>query len=338
MKALVYTGPRRLELQDLPVPRIAPHEALVRIRAVGVCGSDLFGYLGRSKRRVPPLILGHEFAGEVVEVGAACNGFRAGQAVAVYPLVTCGRCRHCQDNRHHICPDRRVYSLDFHGAMAEFVSVPHECLFRIPSGMSYLEGALVEPLANAIHVVEKCGPLVGAGGVIFGAGSIGLLIYWYARHLGADRLAVVDRNPHRIEVVKRMGADLVIDASKIDPVERVRIWTGGRGAEFTVDAVGVSLCRQQAIACSSMGSISVWIGLEDDQTELSCLPIVNREIDIRGSYAYSRQDFAKAITLLEQKLLPTDDFVTQVDLTQGREIFEQLIAPNCSMIKAVFMQ
>jgi L-iditol 2-dehydrogenase len=336
MKALVYTGPGRLEFQDLPAPQIRPHEALIRVRAVGVCGSDVSGYLGRSKRRVPPLVLGHEFAGEVMQVGSQCDGVRCGEAVAVYPLVTCGRCRFCSSERHHICPERQVYSLDFHGAMAEYVAAPRECLFRLPAGVSYLEGALVEPLANAIHVVQQCGPLEGAAGVIFGAGSIGLLIYWYARYRGAERLAVVDRNRHRLDVVKMLGADLVIDASATDPVEANRAWTQGQGADFTVDAVGVASCRQQAVACSGMGAISVWIGLEDDQTGLGGMAIVNRELQIRGSYAYTRRDFAKAIDLLEQKLLPTQEFVSQAGLDTGPEVFEKLAAPHCPMTKAVF--
>src|SRR4051812_29833602 len=156
MKALVFTAPRQLEMQDLPVPEIGGGEALIRVRASGVCGSDLHGFLGKSKRRVPPLVLGHEFSGEVAEISSAIPGVSAGDRVAIYPLKTCGQCAWCRTGRENICPNRKVYGLDFHGGLAEYVSAPGECIFRIPSDMSFPEGSLVEPLANAIHVIDRC--------------------------------------------------------------------------------------------------------------------------------------------------------------------------------------
>jgi len=336
MKALVYTAPRTLEIRDLPQPQITVNEALIKIRAVGVCGSDVFGYLGRSKRRIPPLVLGHEFSGQVAEAGADVRDFRPGDPVAVYPLVTCGTCEYCRSNRHHICPQRKVYSLDFHGALAEYVAAPRECLFHMPPDMSFIEGSLIEPLANAIHVIEKCPPVAGRSGVIFGVGSIGLLAFWYARHRGAERMAVVDLNPRRLAVLQQMGADLVIDASRQDPVKTLLEWTGGRGVDFSIDAVGNQPCRRNAIACTAPGGTSGWIGLDEDTCELSGLVIVNREIEIKGSYAYSRSDFAAALSLLERKLVRTDQFVRTVKLDQGPAVFAELASSQTSMIKAVF--
>ena len=205
MKALVYTAPRRVELQELPEPPVNPNEVLVGIRAVGVCGSDLEGFLGRSKKRVPPLVLGHEFCGEIVKIGKDICGFRVGDAVAVYPLVTCGQCEYCKSQRHQICPARKVYGLDRHGALAEYVSAPEGCLFRIPPGMTFQEGALVEPLANALHVLERCPALEGKTGLVYGGGPIGLLVFWAAKHFGLRRVAVVDLNPRRLAIFEKLG-------------------------------------------------------------------------------------------------------------------------------------
>ena len=336
MKALVYTGPRRVELQELPQPTVKPKEALVRIRAAGVCGSDVHGFLGKNKKRVPPLVLGHEFSGEIIQVGKEISNFRVGDRVAVYPLVTCGQCRYCKTNRQHICPKRKLYGLDFHGALAEYVSAPEPCLFRMPTGMGFSDGALVEPLANAIHVVEKCLPIKNQTGVIYGAGSIGLLIFWIARHLGASRLAIVDINARRLETLKKMGADLVIDASAQRPVDAILRWTDGQGAEFTIDAVGNQTCRENAVACTAAGGISTWIGLEADPFELSGFDIVRREIEIKGSYAYSMKDFVSAMSLLEQKLLPTEQFVQEAQLERGQDIFNELADRHCSLTKVIF--
>src|SRR5690349_613775 len=133
MKALVYTAPRRLEMLELADPAPKDGEVLVRVRAAGVCGSDLHGFLGRSKKRVPPLILGHEFTGEVAGSKDSAWDIALGDAVAVYPIVSCGTCEYCASEREHLCPSRRVYGLDFHGGLAEYAAVPSRCLFPIPA-------------------------------------------------------------------------------------------------------------------------------------------------------------------------------------------------------------
>lgn len=335
MKALVYTAPRRVELQDLPEPPVRANECRVRVRAAGVCGSDLDGFLGRSKKRIPPLVLGHEFSGEIVETGREISDLQVGDAVAVYPLLACGQCVYCRSERHQICPNRKVYGLDFHGALAEYVSAPRQCLFRLPAGMSFLEGALVEPLANALHVMANFPAMEGKTGLIYGAGPIGLFVFLVAKHLGARRLAVVDLNPHRLAVLKSLGADLVIDASQQNPVEAILRWAEG-GVDFSVDAVGRSICRQNALACTAPGGKMVWIGLSEDLCEIDGRAIVTRELEIKGSYAYGLQDFARSIAMIAQRILPLDSFIYETTLEQGQAVFEELASGQSPLVKAVF--
>lgn len=336
MKGLVYTAPWRLELQDLPQPEVRPNDCLVRVRAAGVCGSDLDGFLGRSKRRVPPLVLGHEFSGEIAQKGSAITDLRVGDRVAVYPLLTCGKCIYCRSKRHQICPHRKVYGLDFHGALAEFVSAPRECLFPLPATLGFLEGALVEPLANAIHVMSRCPSPVGATGLVYGAGPIGLFVYLVARHLGAKRLAVVDVNPHRLHLLASLGADLTVDASDQDPIDTLRGWAGGYGFDFAVDAVGRASCRENCLALTAPGGTNVWIGFGDDGAEIDGRVVITREIEIKGSYAYGVDDFTQAIALLSQKTIPVDKFVVEATLERGQNIFEDLASGHSSLMKAVF--
>lgn len=336
MKALVYTSPRRVELQDLPAPQAGPQEVLVRVRASGVCGSDLDGFLGKSKKRIPPLVLGHEFSGEIVEVGAEVAGFRPGEAVTVYPLVTCGQCRYCQSGRHQICPNRKVYGLDFHGALAEYVSAPLRCLFRLSPGMSFVEGALVEPLANALHVLDRCPSVEGQTGLVYGAGPIGVVVFWAATHFGARRLALVDVNAQRLAKLKDWGADLVIHGSAQDVVKTVLEWTAGGGVDFAVDAVGHAICRQNILKCLAAGGTAVWIGLGEDFCEIDGRAMVTRELEIKGSYAYDLKDFARAISLLAQKTFPVQAFVSEAQLEQGQAVFEELASGHSPLLKAVF--
>jgi len=337
VKALVYTSPRRLELQDLDEPTIGPAEALVRIRAVGVCGSDLHGFLGKSKKRIPPLVLGHEFCGEVSNVGERVSEFKPGDAVAVYPLIGCGNCEFCREHRENLCPDRKVYGLDFHGGLAEYVAAPSHCLFRMPEGMSFVQGSLVEPLANAIHVVEKCGPVAGRRGVIIGAGPIGLCVLWVARQFGAARLAIADKNRHRLHTAANLAPDLVIDGSLQDPVEAVLDWTQGRGTDFAVDAVGSSECRNHSVRSVAMGGTTVWIGLEEDLCPVDARAVVTREVQIRGTYAYTKADFLRAIDLLQTKTLPHATFTHVAELSEGQRIFDDLATGRSAITKAVFV-
>ena len=335
MKALVYTSPRQLQMLDLADPTPKTGEVLLRIRAVGVCGSDLHGFLGRSRKRVPPLVLGHEFTGEVADVGQAA-GFESGDEVAVYPIISCGICGYCTSDRENLCPSKRVYGLDLHGGLAEYVCAPARCLFRLPSGMSFLEGSLIEPLANAVHVLKRLPDVRGQSGLIYGAGPIGMLCAFVAAQFGARRIAVVDRNPHRLASMNRLGANRTVDATAEDPLRSILEWTGGNGVDFSIDAVGNTACRRNTIDCTAAGGAVVCIGLEEEVCEVDTRPLVTREVDLKGSYAYTRADFAEAISLLDRKLLPWEDVVTKAQLIQGQAIFDDLASGSSAIMKAVF--
>jgi L-iditol 2-dehydrogenase len=178
-----------VEVRDLDEPYLRDGDVLVRVRACGVCGSDLHGFRGNSSRRVPPLVSGHEFSGDIVESGNS-RRLRTGSPVAVYPLLCCGNCLYCSSGRENLCPSRGVFGLDLHGGLAEFVAVPENCLFPLAPGMSHIEGALVEPIANALHVLSRIPNVRGRTGLIYGAGPIGMLSVYIAREAGAARLVV----------------------------------------------------------------------------------------------------------------------------------------------------
>lgn len=321
---------------DLADPAPKDGEVLVRVRAAGVCGSDLHGFLGRSKKRVPPLVLGHEFSGEVAANQPGLSGIRPGDAVAVYPIISCGTCEYCASEREHLCPARRVYGLDFHGGLAEYAAVPRRCLFPIPTSMSFAEGSLVEPLANAVHVVKRCPDVRGRTGLVYGAGPIGMLCAFVAKQQGARVVIVVDRNANRLAKLKDLAADVTIDSSQHDPVASVLGETGARGVDFAIDAVGNVECRQNSITCTASGGTVICIGLEEEVCSVDTRPLVTRELDMKGAYAYSRSDFAEALSMLDRKLLPWNQVVTKAGLAQGQAVFDDLASGHSSILKAVF--
>src|ERR687885_499557 len=157
MQALVYTAPRRLEIQDLVTPRPEGNEVVVRVSACGICGSDVHGFLGKSRIRIPPAILGHEFTGRVADVGEAVTGISVGDRVVIQPVVGCGVCPWCQSGRPNICPRRQLIGAHRPGAFAEYVTVPARVVYHLPDSLSDLDGALVEPLGNAMHMLDLAG-------------------------------------------------------------------------------------------------------------------------------------------------------------------------------------
>jgi L-iditol 2-dehydrogenase len=337
MKALVYTEPMKLEVRDINEPQLGTGDLLVRVQACGVCGSDLHGFLGKSRKRVPPLVLGHEFSGDVIDRGNSTQ-FDTGLSAAVYPLLCCGKCRYCHSGHENLCPSRRVFGLDLHGALAELVAVPEECVFPLSSGMTHVEGTLVEPLANALHVMSRISGVRGATGLIYGAGPIGLLSLFAANEAGAAHMAVVDRNQHRLRAALEFGAEVVIDASQEDPVKVVRDWTADRqGVDFSVDAVGTDLCRQNAAACTASGGTVVCIGLDQEICSVDTRPFVVRELDVRGAYAYTRKEFATALHMLATGRFAYQAFVTTANIGAGQRIFEELAGGHSSILKAVFL-
>ena len=297
MKALVYPAFDQIEVQEVPVPSPKPGELLIRVAAVGICGSELEQFASRSPRRPPPLIMGHEFCGEVAAVGAGINSFQEGERVVVSSVIPCFTCDFCRDGQTHLCPKREVFGMRRPGGFAEYVAVPATVTFALPEKVSPLQGALVEPLANGVHVFSLVQARFPETVVVFGAGTIGLLALQVAKALGAFRLVAVDTNPFRLEIAHELGAEPVIDPRQQDVREVLLEFTRGRGVDVAVDAVGAAETRQTALSVTRPGGEVVWIGLHSDRTDLSGYEVVLGERKIVGSYAVTPRDLQTAIGL-----------------------------------------
>jgi L-iditol 2-dehydrogenase len=328
MRALLLDAERHLALIDAPIPALArPDDVLVRVRAVGVCGSDLHGYLGRTGRRVPPLVMGHEATGEVVAVGPDARRLRPGDRVATNTVASCGRCRPCLAGQRALCEHRLILGMNAPGAYAEYVVWPEDSLPVLPDGLSFEAGALAEPLAVALHGVNMAA--IKPGDVVFvaGGGPIGVLVHLLARLAGAGRIIVSDLHPERLSSARAFGADVVVDAGREDPVAVVREATGGAGADVAIEAVGAGVSARQSIdAVRSSGTV-VWLGNSERRIEIDMQAVVTRDLVIRGSYGMTGQEFERALTLLANGGLPVDDIVNRyASLDDGPALFEELLA------------
>ena len=282
MRALLLVAERKLELvdQDLPVP--GPGDALVRVRAVGVCGSDLHGYTGHTGRRIPPLVMGHEAAGEIAALGEDVEGWAVGDRVATQTVAGCGTCDRCLAGADNVCERRRIMGMTDPGAYAQYVVWPASYLVPLPEGMTYEQASLAEPLGVAVHAAALV-PLEGRSVFVAGAGPIGLLTVAEARARGAGTIVVSDLDASRLEAARRVGADHVLNAHDGDPAAAARALTGGSGVDVSFEAVGATEPVRQSIDATRNDGTVVWIGNNADRIEVGMQSIVTRGLSIRGA-------------------------------------------------------
>ena len=342
MEALIFHGARRLEIEDAPAPQPGPDEVLIRVHACGICGSDLSGYVGHSPRRNAhiPLIMGHEFSGQVVEVGKdarrdAAESLAPGDRVVVQPLIPCGVCPACLAGQTNICPNMAVLGIERAGAFADLVCAPADRVFKLPAQVSDLDATMTETLAVQAHVFRTMAPPLLRTVVVLGAGPQGLLAAQLARLAGASNIIVTDLVAHRLEMARAMGATHTVHSGQEDVVERVKTITGGWGAEFIVDTAGAPATRQQGVAALAPGGTLVLIGLGKGDTTLNFLPVVNRELHVRGSYAYTDDDFLRALELIASGRVRVREMIHPAPLSEGAQFFERLATQPEHLVKVV---
>ena len=338
MKAIYYPAWDSLELREVPSPSPEAGEVVVRVRAVGICGSELHGFKIHAPRRTPPLILGHEFAGEVTALGAGVTGYRPGDRVAVNSTISCGTCPACMDGDPHVCPTAEVYGTKRPGGFAEYVAAPVSTLLPIPDGLSMLQASLMEPLGNGVHAVSMLRQRFPGTVAIFGAGTIGLFAMQAAQRAGAGRLAAIDVSPARLAVAEGLGAERTFNAKKDDVLAGLAEFSAGRGVDVAFDAVGAATTRDLAVRSVRKGGECVWLGLHDDATTVAGLDIVLGERTIYGSFAVRPSDLRTALGLLAAGRIRLDPWVKSFPLTDGVRVFQALVHdPPDDFIKAVLI-
>ena len=332
MKALVFTDIREMTYRDVPDPQLESDEILIRVRAAGFCGSELESFVGKSRRRKPPLIMGHEFSGEIAAAGDDVTDVSIGQRAAVNPLIPCGNCHYCGRGLTNACPNRLLHSLHLPGAFAEYIAVKRSSVFPVAESLPYQHAAMAEPLANGLHVnslISDCSP---KDVVVFGAGVIGLMCLQAAMLAGATRTTVVDRWPGRLEIARRIGADETIDAGEKDAVARVRELGG---SDLAIDAVGAAVTRQQALEIANPGSAVVYIGTADTFGEINGHEIVMKELKVFGSYGYTDDDFRKALNCIEAGEIHINEWIDLFPLADGHAAINRLIDEPDRLLKVI---
>jgi len=340
MQALLLTEYKHLEVTSMPRPEPAAGEVLIAVGACGICGSDVHGYDGASGRRIPPIIMGHEAAGMIVETGTGVIDFKPGDRVTFDSTIYCGRCDFCKRGEVNLCDDRQVVGVSCGeyrraGAFAELVVVPERILYRLPDALGFAEAAMLEAVSVALHGVRVAEVKACESALVIGAGMIGLLLLQAARVAGCNPVYVADVDASRLAIARELGATETFAVSGSDLIEQVRARTGQRGVDHVFEAVGRDETVNAGIECVRKGGTVTLVGNIVREVALPLQKVVTRQIRLQGSCA-SAGEYPQAMELVCSGQIRVDRLITAVaPLSEGANWFERLHAREPNLMKIV---
>lgn len=342
MKALVLTEYNTLDYKDMPDPILSDDEVLVQIKACGICGSDVHGMDGSTGRRIPPLIMGHEASGVIVEIGKNVKGWNSGDRVTfdstVYPLNDWFTLQ----GRYNLSDNREVLGVSpgtfrRHGAFAEFMTIPQHILYRLPENVSFEQAAMVEPVAVALHALSLADIKTGESCIVVGTGMIGLFIVQTVAISGATEIIAIDVNTDKLEIAKTMGATHIINSDKENAGDIISRLTNGRGADCAFEAVGISQTVHNSIEWVRKGARVILVGNLSKNIDFPLQSVVTREITVRGSCAI-RGEYEAALKLIGSGKVKVDSLISAVaPLSEGADWFKRLYRKEPGLNKVILV-
>lgn len=332
MKVLVYTQPGELQLQERPMPELVSGDVVLKIEAVGICGSDMHAWHGHDPRRQPGLVLGHEFVGTITQ--SAARGFDVGTRWTGNPLITCGVCDYCVQGRNNLCSKRTMVGMTRPGAYAEYMSIPAASLVAMPQDMAAAAAALTEPAATAWHAIilsmrALVRPLHECKVLIIGGGAIGMLAALLLKHLGVQDLTVTELNP-----LRRQTLQSAVGCKAIDPRQQP---LQESAFDYVMDAVGAKITRQQAFSSIRPGGVIMHIGLQDWASEIDMRKLTLAEITLLGTYTYTTADLRATVDALHRGVFGSLAWVEERTLAQGPQAFVDLDQGHSASAKIVLV-
>jgi len=339
LKALLHTQPYCLQYTDFPEPQVGDDEVLVRVKACGICGSDVQGFTGKTGRRIPPLIMGHEAAGVVEKFGKNVRDFHKGDRVCFDSTVYCSKCTACRAGKYNRCEKRQVLGVSTpefkrHGAFAEYVAVPWWIVAGIPDNMTFIQAALLEPVSIGMHAANRAPITAGDSVVIIGAGTIGLFVLQACKLKGA-RVIICDINDFRLDIARTLGADVVVNPTKSSLKDNVLKATSGRGADVAFEVVGFAETFAGAVFVLKTGGHLVAVGNLQKMAEFDLQDLVARELTFTGSYA-SSGEFREGIDLVASGKINVQPIISDVlPMREGPRAFDRLLKAQENLLKIV---
>jgi len=338
MKALVHTKPFVMEYRDVPKSECMDNEVIVKIASVGICGSDVYGFTGKTGRRIPPIIMGHEAAGEIVEV-ADNSIYMIGDRVTFDSTIYCGKCKYCVDGKVNLCSDRKVLGVSCNeyiqnGAMSEYISIPERIIYKLEENIDYNDAALIEPASVAYHAISMVNVHQGEQVMVVGAGVIGLIIIQALKIFGCENIIAVDIDKKRLEIAEYYGANVVIHSKKSDPLLYIRKNFDNK-IDVVFEAVGKEETVYLAVESTRKRGRIILIGNITPDALIPLQKVVTMELNIIGSCASAGEYPLIIKDLSDLKLDFKKIITTKAPLEEGEKWFKILHEGNSNEIKVV---
>jgi len=343
MKALLMEEYKKLNYTDFDDPKIEdPHDILVKIKASAICGSDVHGFDGSTGRRQPPIIMGHEAAGEIIETGSAVKSFKKGDRITFDSTIFCGQCFFCQKGMVNLCDNRRVLGVSCdeyrrHGAFAEYVVIPDRIAAPLPEGLSYEEAACTEPVGVAAHALRLTPVDLNDSVAVVGTGLIGNLIIQLLRISTSGKIIAIDTDPVRRNLAVSFGADIAFDPEDPGLIEKIKEQTGGRGADRVIEVVGITASIKTAVSIVRKGGCITLVGNASPNIEIPLQAIVSRQISMYGSCAICGE-YPIAMDLMARKKIDVKPLLSAtVPLSEGEKWMNKLYNREDNLLKIVLV-
>ncbi|UCE40084.1 MAG: alcohol dehydrogenase catalytic domain-containing protein [Candidatus Aminicenantes bacterium] len=311
MRQARLVEPEKLILEEVDIPEFTENQVLIKVKRIGICGSDIHAYYDKHPYISCPIVQGHEFSGEIASVGEKVQGFSEGDRVTVMPQLVCGDCYPCTHGNYHICNALKVIGCQEDGAAREFIPVDHKLVVKLPEGMSLDYGAMVEPVAVGVHAVKRLGNVGGMNLLILGAGPIGNLTAQSAKGLGARAVLITDISDYRLEVAKNCGIDHPVNVSFENLDTKVEEYFGRDGADAILECVGVEETIEFAIHLARKGTDVVVVGVFGEKPSVDIGLVQDKELRMIGTLMYRAEDYRIAIDLIQSKNVHLDPLISQ---------------------------
>lgn len=340
MKSLVLKEYNRFSLEDMPLPIIGPEDVLIRVKACGICGSDVHGMDGSTGRRIPPIIMGHEASGVIEQIGSGVTEWREGDRVTFDSTVVTKQDFYSQKGTFNLSDFRKVLGVSCeeyrqHGAFAEYVAVPQSILYRLPEGLSFERAAMTEPVSVAFHAVNLLPSEINDSAVVVGCGMIGLFIIQALRIKGCGKILAVDLDRSRLDLALKLGADFAIMANEEGVLEKIKNLTHGRGADMAFEVVGIVPTVNLAIHAVRKGGKVGLVGNLSPTVELPLQAVVTRQITLYGSCA-SAGEYPACLDMIADGRVKVDEMMSAIiPLEDAASWFARLYKGEPGLMKVI---
>ena len=325
MKQQLMIAPGEIIFREIEIPPVKADQVKLKMMSIGICGSDIHVYHGKHPFTSYPVTQGHEVSGEVVEVGSEVTAFQVGDKVTVEPQIVCGKCYPCRHGKYNLCEELKVMGFQDVGMASEYFVVDAAKVTPIPQEMTYEQGAMIEPLAVAVHGVKQFGDMKGRKVAVLGAGPIGNLVAQTAKGMGAEKVMITDVSVYRLDLAKQCGIDVAVNTLKQDFNEAMLEAFGPDKADVIYDCAGNNITMNQAIRHARKGSVIVLVAVFADMAKVDLAVANDHELDIKSTMMYRHEDYVDAIRLVNEKEVMLEPLITKVfPFEQYKDAYEYI--------------